>query len=451
MDPAYRTEALFAKEARPCESAAEMNAQSSSSAEKPKRSPLVVIFLTVFIDLVGFGIIIPTSPFIAREFGASATELGLLMSIYSFFQFLFSPFWGSISDRIGRRPTILISLLGCAASYLLFAFSQSLTLLFVARGLAGLFGGNISTAHAYIGDVTPPHERSKGMGMIGAAFGLGFIFGPILGYVLGVVGQKLGSAPPFGLSFSALGVALLCLINFTFAWFFLKESLPPEKRGRAHDRPKRLRAIFQQLRRPIAGPLMFVYFFSGLAMSQMEPMLVPYIQDELDLGLKTATYGFAYIGVIMVITQGYLIRKWMPRLGEPKILVGGLLLFAVGLFLIAASKTLFILGIAMTLFAFGNGLLRPPNLGIISLSTPPEEQGVSMGVTNSLASLGRIIGPALGGFLYERMSHEAPFLAAGFVSVIGLAIVLLCYRRLPSTGLHVPAGQQVEEKVHERA
>lgn len=415
--------------------------QSSSNSTSTKksatgRSPLVIIFLTIFIDLVGFGIIIPTTPFIAREFGADAAQVGLLMSIYSLAQFLFSPFWGSLSDRIGRRPTILVSLLGCAASYFLFAFSRSLSLLFVARALAGAFGGNISTAHAYIGDVTAPEERSKGMGLIGAAFGLGFVFGPLLGAGLGFLGQRLGSAPPFGLSFSALAVGFLCLGNFAFAWRSLKESLPPEVRERSRRKPRvnRFAAIFSQIRRPIAGPLMVVYFLSGLAMAQMEAMLIPYMSDRFQWDLRLTMYGFAYIGVIMMITQGYLIRKWMPKLGEPVILFSGLVMFAASLFGIGWSSTVVGIGIAMTFLALGNGLMRPPNLGIISLATPAEEQGSSMGVTNSLASLGRILGPILGGFFYERISQSAPFIGAGVAAVFALAITSWLYRALPTKG-----------------
>ena len=406
------------------------------TSAQAKRSPLAVIFITIFIDLVGFGIIIPTMPFIARDFGASAAEIGLLMSIYSFTQFLFSPFWGSLSDRIGRRPTILITLVGGSMSYFLFAFADTLWVLFLARGLAGAFGGNISTAHAYIGDVTTPAERSKGMGLIGAAFGLGFVFGPLLGAGLGVLGRMLGDRPPLGLSFSALAVGVLCLANAAFAWRSLAESLAPELRARSREAQKegRLRAIWQQLRRPIAGPLMFVYFLSGFAMAQMEAMLIPYMADRFQWGLEITMYGFAYIGVIMMLTQGVFIRRWMPKLGEPVVLCAGLLMFAISLFALAGAGGVVGVAIAMTILAFGNGLMRPPNLGIISLSTPADQQGSSMGVANSLASLGRILGPALGGYLYESINRVAPFVAAGLLALVALAVTVALYRELPASG-----------------
>jgi DHA1 family tetracycline resistance protein-like MFS transporter len=406
----------------------------SSTQRKTGRSPLLVIFLTVFIDLVGFGIIIPLSPYLAREFQATPTQIGLLLSIYSIMQFLFSPVWGGLSDRFGRRPILLVSILGGALSYLLFAFSSGFWILFAARGLAGLFGGNISTAHAYIADVTKPEERSKGMGLIGAAFGLGFIVGPIMGGLLGILGQRLGSAPPFGLSFSALGAAILCLVNFVFAYTTLKESLPPEKRASSVVRRRRLFEIWRQLRRPVVGPLVFVYFLSGLAMAQMEAMLFPYVDDVFQWDIQKASYGFAYVGVLMVLTQGYFIRKWMPKYGEPAILATGLALFSISLFGIGFSTTVTLMAITMTILALGNGLMRPPNLGLISLLTPAEEQGAAMGVTNSTASLGRIVGPIIGGYLYQNMSKQAPFILAGLLSLIAFVMILASYRRLPTSG-----------------
>ncbi len=397
-----------------------MPTQSKITTSTTNQSRLLVIFLTVFIDLVGFGIILPLSPFLAREFHASAIQVGLLMSVYSVMQFLFSPIWGALSDRIGRRPVILIGLLGGGLSYLLFAFSTTLPLLFVARALAGLFGGNISTAHAYIADVTKPEERSKGMGLIGAAFGLGFIFGPLLGAGLGLLGQHFGSAPPFGMSFSALGAAALCFANFALASFVLKESLPPEMRAQSRERKNRIKEILGQMRAPISGPLMIVFFLSGLAMAEMESMLFPYVADRFGWGLEKASMGFAYVGVLMVITQGYLIRKWMPRFGERRVLLIGLLAFAISLALIPISFSILLLAISMTVLAVGNGMMRPPNLGLISIASRSDEQGAVLGVTNSLASLGRIVGPAIGGLMYERLGKGSPFWLASVLAFAAL-------------------------------
>jgi multidrug resistance protein len=188
------------------------------------KKKLAIIFLTVFVDLVGFGIIIPMNSYLAKVFGATPLKVGLLMSIYSLMQFLFSPFWGQTSDRIGRRPVILLSLLGASVSHFGFAMSASYTGLFLCRMFAGIFGGNIPVAMAYIADLTAEKDRSKGMGLIGAAFGLGFILGPAIGGVFGHLGNSLGSTPPFGESFPAIIASLICFANFVSAYFFLPES-----------------------------------------------------------------------------------------------------------------------------------------------------------------------------------------------------------------------------------
>jgi DHA1 family tetracycline resistance protein-like MFS transporter len=431
---------LFAKTFGPCKIISVENQRLDNKKEispalkKSTYSPLFVIFMTVFIDLVGFGIIIPLSPYLAKHFQATPTQIGFLMAIYSVMQFIFSPLWGSWSDRIGRRPIILISLLGGSLSYLLFAFASSLWVLFLARGLAGVFGGSISTAHAYIADVTSEKDRSKGMGLLGAAFGLGFIFGPLIGGLLGAYGQTLGSEPPFGMSLSALGAAVLCFANFVFAFFVLKESLSEDIRLHPREKRARFQELARQAARPQVGMLIGVFFLSGLAMAQMESMLFPYVADVFKWNLRTSSYGFAYVGVLMVITQGYLIRKWMPKYGEPKILSIGLLLFALSLFGIGFSHTVLVLGVTMTILAVGNGMMRPPNVGLISLLTPANEQGAVMGVTNSVASLGRIIGPIIGGVLYERAGRASPFLFAGILAMMAFALILSRFQSLPKSG-----------------
>lgn len=417
--------------------------------EKPggQKSRLAIIFLTVFIDLVGFGIIIPLGPFLGQKFNASNLEIGLLMSIYSLMQFIFSPMWGTLSDRFGRRPIILVSLLGSSLSYLLFAFSNSLALLFVARGLAGVFGGNISAAHAAIADLTPPENRSKNMGLIGAAFGLGFIFGPAIGAGLGVLGTQLGSEPPFGISFSALGASLICFLNFVGAIYFLKESLPKEHRAKhLHFRRSRFKELGRHLTRPVAGPLMIVYFLSGLAMAQMESMLFIFVDEKFAWGFQKASMGFAYIGVLMVLTQGVFIRRWMPKYGERKLLLTGLALFALSLAAIPVSVSIWLLAITMTAFALGNGLMRPPNLGLISLASEASEQGAVMGVTNSLAALGRILGPAAGGYLYSAYGSSAPFFISALLGAVAWWLALRESRFIKSDAGAVKTTVVSEEK-----
>jgi MFS family permease len=398
---------------------------------KKDKSPLIIIFLTVFIDLVGFGIIIPLSPYLAKEFGASGFQVGLLMSVYSAAQFLFSPFWGRMSDRLGRRPILLISLLGSTLSYLGFAFATDLWVLFVARTFAGIFGANISAASAYIADVTEAKDRSKSMGIIGAAFGLGFILGPAIGGLLSEVGVMLGDTPPFGIGFSALGASLICFFNFVFAYFKLPESLPKEKRATVRTQVSRLRLMTNYIGRPTVGVVMVMGMLFVIAMGQMESTLALFAKEGWGWSLKETSFAFAYVGLMIAITQGYLIRKLIPKYGERKILLIGTLAAAVGMAGIAFADTLIPLGITMTLLALGNGFFQPTTLGTLSLMSGADEQGQTMGVYQSFSALGRIIGPMIGGYLFDNLGQQSPYIVAGFMMLGCFVIVALMYSRIP--------------------
>jgi MFS family permease len=397
---------------------------------KDKR--LLIIFITVFIDLVGFGIIIPMNPYLARVFAASPFQVGLLMSVYSLMQFVFSPMWGQISDRIGRRPVILLSLFGASAAHLGFAFSTGFWALVVARSLAGLFGGNLSTAMAYIADITPERDRSKGMGLIGAAFGLGFVLGPLIGYAFGTVGEKLGSAPPLGQSFPAVIASLICFLNFLFAWRALPESLQPGAAVQA--RATRLARILAALTTPLLGGLVLLNFLNTFALAHVEATLFMYVQDQFHWSQSWASLGFAYIGVIMVITQGYIIRKLMPKYGERNLLLCGLLFSAAGYGLCAGAAGLSWLALGVTGLALGTGLTNPSLNGSISLVSGKDVQGNNLGVSQSLASLARILGPPTGGLLYQRLGPWSPFAGAAAVCLVGLGLAAGLRGRLPQMG-----------------
>ncbi len=400
--------------------------------------PLLVIFITVFIDLIGFGMIIPLNPYLATEFGADPLQVGLLMTIYSLMQFLFAPFWGQISDRFGRRPVILLTLVGVALAHFGFAFADSYFSLFVARALAGFFGANIATAMAYIADVTPEKERSKGMGLIGAAFGLGFMLGPFFGGIFGQVGLWLGEAPPFGLSFAAVVAGIISLANFTFAFFILPESRVPNaelktKRDYQQARP-RFKLLLEHIREPVLGPLMVVFFLTTLALAHMEAALFLFVQDQFEWSLTMASFGFAYVGFIMVLTQGFLIRKMIPWLGERKLLLLGLALSALGLGGIGFSSEVGPLAIAVTLMALGTGFVNPAITGSLSLLASESQQGSVLGVNQSFSAMGRIIGPGLGGWFYRDLGPSFPFWVAALVTLGALGLVIFLYRRLPESG-----------------
>ena len=396
------------------------------------KKPFVIIFLTVFIYLLGFGIAIPIIPILSTELGASSFETGLLLSAYSLMQFIFSPFWGRLSDRYGRRRILLICLFGEIFSYLLFAQARTLEILFAARLFSGFFGASISTASAYISDITTPQERSKGMALIGAAFGLGFLFGPAIGGGLTIWAEHLSTDPHFRTSFSSYWISALCLFTFIFAYFKLEETLKP---GRPVPLKKnRFEEMLKYFKKPTVGWLIFVFFLSSLAMSTMEATLVLFMKDRFGWGLKEVSFGFAYVGVMIVIAQGYLVRKFIPRFGEKQILRIGLLCMSIGFAGIAFAHSLTWLAITQTFLAIGVGFTNPSTLGAVSLLIDSHEQGAALGTTQGMASLGRIIGPIMGGALFGSISVQSPFVVASLMTVLGFSVVMSIFKHIPNAG-----------------
>lgn len=397
------------------------------------KSHLGVLFLTVFLYLVGFGVMIPILPVLSREYGATPLQVGLLMSVYSFMQFLFAPFWGRLSDRKGRRPILVFCLLGEALSYLLFSFSTSLVGLFLARTLAGFFGASLSTASASISDVTPPEERSKGMALIGAAFGLGFVFGPAMGGGLAWWGQRFSEDPQFGMKFASMVVAGLCFLTFVFAFLKLKETrhLAPPNIGTSAE--GRFERIGKYLRKPIVGPLIGSFFLNSLAMANMEATLILLVAERFGWGLQQVSFGFAYIGVLSAFNQGILVRKLFPLWGERKVLRLGVVLMLASFVMIPFATEVWILAVSMTLLSFGNSFSNPALMGTISLLADRREQGEAMGTTQGTASLGRILGPAMGGALYGSVWIGAPFVASAIFSLLSLGSILWLGGRIPNS------------------
>lgn len=399
-----------------------------------KSSAKVLIFMTVFLYLIGFGIIIPILPILGRELGGSALEVGWLMAIYSLMQFLFSPFWGQLSDRYGRRKILIGCMLAEAITYIGFALARDYGSLFFARALAGFFGASISTASAYISDITPPKDRSKGMALIGVAFGLGFVIGPAVGGSMVHIAKQWSSEPLMGSTVAALFVSLLCFITFLFAYFKLPESLPPEKRGISKEsKQNRFIRILNKLKLPVLRPLLTSFFLAGLAMSCIEAVLVFFVGDRFGWGPDKVSYGFAYVGIIIIMTQGFLVRRLVPILGERKMVVLGLSFFSLGALGIAFSESLISMTVTMTLFSIGNGFNNPSILGSISLASGESEQGESLGVAQGLSSLGRILGPILGGKLFDSVAPQAPFIVSSGLIFMGLVIFVRNYVHLPDS------------------
>ena len=375
-----------------------------------KLPPLIIVFVTVFIDLLGFGIIIPLLPFYAETFGASAFTVGLLATSFSLMQFIFAPIWGRLSDRVGRRPIILLGLLGSCLAYLGFGMAGTLTALFAARIFAGIAGANIPTAQAVVADLTTPENRAKGMGIIGAAFGLGFIFGPAIG----------GFLSRYGYSVPAFFASGLSLANFAAAWFLLPETLKPEHR--AIERVGRLDALRAALARPHLPLLLVIGFLVVAAFSAFESTFALFAERTYAFHASTIGYLFAFVGIILVIVQGFLVGRTVKIIGEHHIVPASLSLVAIGLLMIPATRSVAALLVANGVMAVGMGFNNPSLMSLISRYSAAEDQGGVMGLTQSLNSLARIIGPLWGGFAFDRLGIGMPYISGAAVMAVAAAL-----------------------------
>jgi DHA1 family tetracycline resistance protein-like MFS transporter len=377
-----------------------------------RKPSVLVVFLTVFIDLIGFGIVVPLVPLYSRHFGAHGLVIGVIIASFSAMQFLFSPIWGRLSDRYGRRPILLISTAGAACSYVLFAISSGLEnhaaalgLMVVSRAFAGLCGGNITVAQAYIADISPPEQRSRRMGLIGMAFGLGFIFGPAIG---GLSLKYVGSTGPGWIA------ASLCAANFLLALFILVESRKPSSEPIAH-RPH-LDQWMHTLTQPKIGLLVVVFFLATFCFSCFESTLPLVVSDNFHLNIQsdetsasTVAYLFVFCGLIGALVQGGATGRLVKKLGEPKLIAVSLVLTAISLALLPfisgtadlswrvlvrseGRPWLAMLG-ALALLSIGSSLTRPPLFGLLSNLTSANEQGANIGVAQGAGSLARILGP----------------------------------------------------------
>ena len=369
-----------------------------------KRSPLVVIFTTVFIDLVGFGIVIPVLPFYAEgsRFNATPRTVGLLFASYSLMQLIFAPILGRLSDKYGRRPVLLISIIGTGIGFLILGFAKTLWMLFAGRILDGITGGNISTAQAYIADITSKEDRAKGMGLIGAAFGLGFVFGPAIGGVL----SRWGVEVPF------LFAAGLCFANTILLYFRLPETVTPDHPARVSAAGGRgFSQLIQSLRNPRLGFVLSIYFLFIVAFSIMTTSFSLYTMFRFGYDAQHTGYLFTYVGILAVIVQGGLIGRLVKRFGELPLVIVGAFLFAGSLFAIPfvgpQTGGLFALLVGGGLFSIGNSLSGPSLTSLASKSAGPAEQGSVLGVTQSAASLARAVGPALAAVLiHSAIAHR---------------------------------------------
>jgi len=359
-----------------------------------KRSPLLVIFITVFIDLVGFGIVIPVLPYYVEgtRFDATPRTVGILFASYSVMQLIFSPVLGRLSDRYGRRPILFFSLLGTSLGFFILGFATTLWMLFLGRIIDGITGGNISTAQAYIADVTTPENRAKGMGLIGAAFGLGFIFGPAIGGIL----SQWGIGVPF---FFAGGLALA---NAVLLYFTLPETVTPDHPARASAAPGRWSQLVAAVRQPRLAYVLVIHFLFVVAFSMLTTSFALFTMFRFGYDPVHNGYFFMYVGIIGAVIQGGLIGRLVKTFGEVPLVLAGALLFTLSLSAIPFTghgtglAVLLLIGGA---FAVGNSLATPSLQALASKSVGGGEQGGVFGVIQSVASLARVVGPTLAALL----------------------------------------------------
>jgi MFS family permease len=415
-----------------------------------RKPSLLVIFLTVFIDLIGFGIVLPLLPIYSKDFGANGFMIGAIMAAFSLMQFVFAPIWGRLSDRVGRRPVLLVSTAGAAVSYVLFAVASGFTgwtalgILLGARLFAGACGANITVAQAYIADITPPQDRSRRMGLIGMAFGLGFIFGPALGSL---------SFELFGITGPGWVAASLCTANLVLAFVVLSESWKPSSEHAA-SRP-RMAQWAHTFSYPKVGLLIGIFFLATFCFTCFETTLGLLISENFHLDIQhdhhakeIVGYLFAYCGIIGAAVQGGAIGRLVKRLGEARLIAMSLMLVALSLALMPfvhgytplSWKILFhregwpwlnlllILGV----LAVGSSLTRPPVFGLISILTPAHEQGATIGVAQSAGSLARILGPIFAATLFDYKPALPYLVCSGVALVTGiLAWQSLCRSEQP--------------------
>jgi multidrug resistance protein len=383
-------------------------------AARSAASAKLVLFLTVFIDLLGFGIVIPFLPMFADRLGISAFGVGVILAIYSLMQLLCAPVLGRISDRIGRRPIIMLGLIGSSAGYLIYGFATSFAWLFLSRAVHGACAGTVSTAQAYVADTTDESNRAHGMGMIGAAFGLGFVLGPAIGGLLGHSDLRI---PVYFAS-------ALALANFFFAALALPESHQPEARARIDLAllVAPLRDLPVQLTRHRLSRLFSIAFLTASAMAAFETtfaLMVPAVYGYGAMGIGAA---LAYAGFLQALAQGYLVGKMVKRLGEVRMLALGIALFALGLGPLADLPGSATMLAALGLLAIGYGFASPGIASLISKRTEQTLQGEALGLNQSALSLARIFGPLAGGLVYGTVGRPAPYVGGAILAAVALIL-----------------------------
>lgn len=377
-----------------------------------------VLFLTVFIDLMGFGIVVPMLAFVAKEYGASGMTLGLILASFSLMQFIFLPVWGRLSDRIGRRPVLMASLIGNILGFGTFALASNVAMLFATRIFSGVAAASISTAQAYVADTTDEEHRAKGMTIISMAFGLGLVLGPPIGGLLSSLGTRHGFAPN---TFPGAGAALLSTLALLMAIFALPESLQREHRTKhaslLDNESWRLFSRTRGLR--LAGGALAILMCT---LSSLSPILVLVGRDRFGVSAREIGYLFGLMGIVVVALQLTAVHRLSRRLGDIGAGTLGAVAVMLGLFVILASDVRPMLVIAVGLMGAGQGLVHPTMSAYISKIAPASHRGGILGLSSSLTALARVMGPPLAGLAYDAWNAPGALLSQAVVIAIGIVL-----------------------------
>ena len=402
-------------------------------------SPLGVIVAVVLVDLLGFTIVMPLLAPFAKEYGLSGGQIGLLFSAYPLCQLAAGPILGRLSDRYGRRPVLIASQAGTALSFLMLGLARDFPTMLLARMLDGASGGNILVAQAYVADVTRPEDRARGLGLIGMAFGLGFVLGPLFGGLL----LGLPVSPDWRLRVPFLAGAGFSVLALVLVWARLPESLPADPSARNRARVPTWRGVLVTLRRPTVGRLVGLGFLSVLAFAALEGTYSLFLRERLGWGARRSAFGFAFLGLASAAVQGGLIRPLVPRFGEAKLVVAGLAMLAAGMAGLASCATLPALLAATLAVAAGQGLVSPCVSGLLSRAAPADEQGGVFGTLTSAQTLARLLNYSAANLLLARHGPSAPFWEAAAIALLALPLAVLASGR-PAPATKADHGAETE-------
>jgi len=389
-----------------------------AAAQTPARASLLALFLVVLMGMIGFGIFIPIFPFLSLHLGGSATETTIAMGAYSFGQLIAAPAWGRLSDRIGRKPILVLGLLGAAASYLIIAYATSVEAMGFARLFGGLMAGNVGAAFAAATDLADDKTRTRNMGVLGAAFALGFIFGPAIGALI------VGDAPDADgfrrVCFAAAACAGLAAIG---AATLFRETHP--KTARRPAEAPRIRRTALLLERPVLAQLILVTLFMISAQALMESTFGLWSDAQLKWGPRETGYAFATLGVMTALLQGGGAGWLSGRIGERRMLIIGLFIFAIGFGAMAGARNATDTIMVLSLLAIGGGLATPALNSLVGAQAQEQDRGVVMGLNQSASALGRVIGPLFSGVLFDRFGHDSPFAVGAVVLVLACLLAVI--------------------------